>query len=66
MWQGLGGLRPEQLQIIEGILWRALFESALGITALSPRLKSAFQSVGDMDLSQVGYPSLEWLNGGQL
>lgn len=65
MWQGLGGPRPEHLQVVEATLWRALFESALGVRPVSSRLKAAFQELSAVDLSLVGYPSLEWLGGSE-
>jgi hypothetical protein len=64
MWQGLGGARPAQLQAIELILWEALVEISLGRYPLEARLRSAFREVGNIDLSEVGYPESEWLHAG--
>ncbi|KAJ2921671.1 hypothetical protein H1R20_g15422, partial [Candolleomyces eurysporus] len=63
MWQGLGGPRPEQLVRVEFILWRALFDVALGRHPLSSRFRAAFREIEAIDLSCVGYPDSEWLSG---
>ncbi|KAJ2911828.1 hypothetical protein MD484_g8586, partial [Candolleomyces efflorescens] len=59
--QGLGGARPAQLQQIEEILWRALFDISQGRHPLEARLRSAFCEVGNVDLSGIGFPDSEWL-----
>ncbi|RXW15762.1 hypothetical protein EST38_g10093 [Candolleomyces aberdarensis] len=63
IWQGLGGPRPEQLAKIDHILWRALFDVALGLHPMSTRFRAAFREIESLELSTVGFPDSEWLSG---
>ncbi|KAF6751269.1 hypothetical protein DFP72DRAFT_1172351 [Ephemerocybe angulata] len=65
-WQGLGGHRPVQLQMVESILWRALVDSARGVHPLSPRFRSAFREIESLELAQVTFPAVEWFAGDSL
>ncbi|KAJ2921689.1 hypothetical protein H1R20_g15409, partial [Candolleomyces eurysporus] len=63
MWQGLGGPRPERLVQVEFILWRALFDVALGHYPLSLRFRATFREIEVLDLLGVECPDSEWLGG---